>query len=157
MSIKYIKGDATKPISLKEGELKIIVHICNNEKKWGKGFVMAISNRWKWPKQTYMKMKQELGEISHCWVSDDICVINMIAQKGIYAKKYTKKDIKPIRYNALEECLIKTIKYLSKYDRHVSIHMPKIGCGLAGGKWDKVQPIVEKILKGYNIIVYDLK
>ena len=110
--IKYITGDATLPTGSKDGELKIIVHICNDEKKWGKGFVMALSKRWKWPRQTYMKMKQELGNISHCWVNDDTCVVNMIAQEGIYSKNGEK----PIRYKALKTCLEKVIEYLKKYE-----------------------------------------
>ena len=37
-------------------------------------------------------------------------------------------------------------------------HMPRIGCGLAGGKWEQVGPIVEETLAaaGVNVVVYDL-
>ncbi|HWA29063.1 MAG TPA: hypothetical protein VG734_25660 [Lacunisphaera sp.] len=36
--------------------------------------------------------------------------------------------------------------------------MPRIGCGLAGGKWDMVEPIVvdELAALGVNVTVYDL-
>ena len=44
MKIEYLKGDATSPV--KEGN-KIILHICNDIGGWGKGFVMAISKKWK--------------------------------------------------------------------------------------------------------------
>jgi O-acetyl-ADP-ribose deacetylase (regulator of RNase III) len=47
-AINYIKGDATAPIS--KGE-KIICHICNDIGGWGKGFVLAISKRWKEPEE----------------------------------------------------------------------------------------------------------
>jgi O-acetyl-ADP-ribose deacetylase (regulator of RNase III) len=50
MSISYIKGDATNPAG--QGN-KIIVHICNDIGGWGKGFVMAISKRWKEPERKY--------------------------------------------------------------------------------------------------------
>ena len=33
---------------------KIIVHICNDNGKWGSGFVLAISKRWIKPKDEYM-------------------------------------------------------------------------------------------------------
>jgi len=35
--------------------------------------------------------------------------------------------------------------------------MPRIGCGLAGGKWQKIEPIVENILvnNNINVFVYD--
>ena len=48
--VKYIKGDATNPVS--EGN-KILVHVCNDVGGWGKGFVIAVSNKWKEPEQQY--------------------------------------------------------------------------------------------------------
>jgi hypothetical protein len=38
------------------------------------------------------------------------------------------------------------------------IHMPRIGCGLAGGSWDQVEPLLETHLAraGFNVWVYDL-
>src|SRR5688500_13345662 len=48
--IKYIKGDATRPA--RPGN-KIIVHVCNDIGGWGRGFVMALSARWKEPEQSY--------------------------------------------------------------------------------------------------------
>ncbi|MBM7418211.1 MULTISPECIES: hypothetical protein [Chryseobacterium] len=45
-TITHLKGDATNPQT--EGN-KIITHICNDIGGWGKGFVLAISNRWKNP------------------------------------------------------------------------------------------------------------
>lgn len=72
--IKYIKGDATNPRV--EGN-KIITHICNDMGGWGKGFVMAVSKRWKMPEEEYRRWyKQgenfELGEIQLVQVEKDI-------------------------------------------------------------------------------------
>lgn len=50
--IKYVDGDATQPIG--NGN-KIIVHVCNDIGAWGKGFVMAISKRWKTPEENYKR------------------------------------------------------------------------------------------------------
>ena len=44
--IIYLKGDATKPEGL---GTKIIAHVCNDVGLWGKGFVLAVSKRWKFP------------------------------------------------------------------------------------------------------------
>ena len=37
--------------------------------------------------------------------------------------------------------------------------MPRIGCGLAGGDWNKVEKIINETLidKGIEVYVYDLK
>ena len=41
--------------------------------------------------------------------------------------------------------------------RNASVHMPRIGCGLAGGKWEKIEPIIEAelVTKGVDVYVYD--
>ena len=38
------------------------------------------------------------------------------------------------------------------------IHMPRIGCGLAGGNWDQIEPLLEEHLAmaGFDVRVYDL-
>ncbi len=38
-----------------------------------------------------------------------------------------------------------------------SVHMPRIGCGLAGGRWPRVEPlIVERLVRrGIEVTVYD--
>ena len=48
MEILYIKGDATAPIG---SGVKVITHICNDIGGWGKGFVLALSKKWKMPKK----------------------------------------------------------------------------------------------------------
>jgi len=149
MSIQYIKGDATNPIG--EGK-KIIIHICNDVGKWGRGFVLSLSKKWKTPEKEY-KLKQEykLGEIQISNVENDISVVNMIAQHGI---RFTY--IPPIRYDALKKCLNQVAELALK--NNASIHTPRIGCGLAGGNWKDIEEIIKEELldKNINVIVYDL-
>ncbi len=73
--INYVIGDATAPGI--EGQ-KIIVHVCNDIGAWGKGFVMAISNRWPEPESQYRKWHKEkeknnfgLGAVQFVQVEDD--------------------------------------------------------------------------------------
>jgi O-acetyl-ADP-ribose deacetylase (regulator of RNase III) len=156
--IHYISGDATQP----EGSgHKIIVHICNDIGRWGKGFVLAISKRWKEPEKAYRKWyvspvsdnRVELGKIQPVRVSDDITVINMIAQKGIYKSG----GIPPIRYEALRTCLTKAADYASGSAKSgATFHMPRIGCGLAGGNWSEIEKIINESLDDYDVFVYDL-
>jgi len=36
--------------------------------------------------------------------------------------------------------------------------MPRIGCGLAGGTWEEVEPLVQEHLAvDFNVTVYDLE
>lgn len=151
--IEYIKGDATNPIG--KGN-KIIAHICNDIGGWGKGFVLAISKKWKLPEQEYRewyKSKENfrLGEIQIIPVTEYISVANMIGQRGI---KTGSKGV-PIRYDAVEQCLEKVVNEAEKLS--ASVHMPRIGCGLAGGKWEMIEPIIQRTLisKDIPVVVYD--
>jgi hypothetical protein len=44
------------------------------------------------------------------------------------------------------------------HERAASVHMPRIGCGLAGGEWGRVESIVRDTLcaEGIEVTVYDL-
>lgn len=151
--IKYIKGDATKPIG--EGP-KVIVHICNDIGAWGAGFVMALSSRWEGPEMMYRRWcghqrNFKLGYIQRVKVEDGLTVINMIAQH----KVGMVNGKPPIDYSALYTCLFKVGQYVK--DVKASVHMPRIGCGLAGGDWNVVEGIIKEILSSNDIevVVYD--
>ena len=156
--IEYLKGDATKPIG--NGN-KIIVHVCNDIGGWGKGFVLAISNKWSAPEKKYREWYKEknkfaLGETQIVQVEENIFIANMIGQSGIKkTKDKNNKSIPPIRYNAIEEALEKVAEFAVK--NNATVHMPRIGCGLAGGKWEYIEPILMKTLssKKINSFVYD--
>ena len=156
--IHYVIGDATQPIG--KGQ-KIIVHICNDIGRWGKGFVVALSKRWKEPEKVYRNWYtnpengnlMELGKIQPVRVEEDITVMNMIGQQGIYSSK----GVPPIRYESVRICLKKVNDFALKMkDQKVSIHMPRIGCGLAGGKWTEIEKIICDTLPRFDVYVYDL-
>lgn len=155
MEIKYIKGDATNPNG---DDNKIIVHVCNDIGAWGKGFVMALSNRWPQPEAEYRawfksKIKFGLGHVQFVQVTENIWVANMIGQHTIHKDAAGNP---PIRYEAVREGLVAVFE-LAKII-YASVHMPRIGCGLAGGTWDKIEPIIEQTLaaNGIQTTVYDL-
>lgn len=152
--IKYIKGDATSPQSENN---KIIVHICNDIGGWGKGFVMAISKRWKKPENQYrewFKSKDDfqLGKVQFVKVEENLWVANLIGQHKI---NKDENGNAPIRYDAIEEGLEEVAHFANK--NKASIHMPRIGCGLAGGKWENIEPIIIKTLSNNDVevSVYD--
>jgi len=152
--IQYTKGDATSPQSENN---KIIVHVCNDIGGWGKGFVMAISKRWKKPENQYrewFKSKDgfELGKVQFVQVEEDLWVANLIGQHKI---NKDENGNAPIRYGAIEDGL-KEVASFAK-ENNASVHMPRIGCGLAGGKWEMIEPIILKTLSNNDVevVVYD--
>ncbi len=155
--IVYIKGDATSP----QGKgVKIICHICNDLGGWGKGFVLAISRRWELPEAEYRawhasgrKGGFELGAVQFIPVESYILVANMIGQHGM--KRGSSGP--PIRYEAVSKCLGRVAE--KAIELRASVHMPRIGCGLAGGDWSRVEPLVLENLCSQSIAVtvYDFE
>jgi O-acetyl-ADP-ribose deacetylase (regulator of RNase III) len=60
-----------------------------------------------------------------------------------------------IRYEAVERCLQVVADHAIRLG--ASVHMPRIGCGLAGGKWELIEPIIIRTLCERSIVttVYD--
>lgn len=150
--ITYVKGDATKPNT--EGK-KYIVHCCNNVGLWGKGFVLAISKKWKEPEARFRREKNpKLGEVQFVKVEDDITVINLFGQNGVK----NKNNPKPVDYFAIQEgffLINKQLEMLQDSGIKVSVHMPRIGCGLAGGEWSEIEKIL-RLFDNLDYFVYDL-
>ncbi|MHB1557083.1 MAG: macro domain-containing protein [Isosphaeraceae bacterium] len=153
--IRYIQGDATRPQA--KGN-RIIAHICNDLGGWGKGFVLAISKRWPEPEAAYRAWHRAranndfaLGTIQVIPVEPYLWVANMVGQRGMK----TGSKGPPIRYEAVRSCLKKLASEAERLG--ASVHMPRIGCGLAGGRWEEVEPIVldELVSPGIEVTVYD--
>lgn len=156
-SIAYVTGDATNP----QGDgPKIICHICNDRGVWGKGFVLALSRRWKEPEAEYRAWASArrpsgfgLGAVQLVQVESSVWVASMIAQHGVGRSSFGP----PIRYVAVEECLKKVADEATRLG--ATVHMPRIGCGLAQGRWDRIEPLIEEQLcnRGVRVTVYDLE
>jgi len=159
--IFYRTGDATRPVG--DGH-KIIAHICNDAGKWGRGFVLALNQVSKEPRDVYREWYRQhrqgwvsagfkLGGVRFARISSDIVVANMIAQRGIR----NPGDPPAVDYDALRECL----HYVAdcahgnvNEPRMESIHMPRIGSGLGGGDWGRIEVIIyEEMVVGYGLDV----
>lgn len=155
--ITVLTGDATKPIG--EGP-RVIAHICNDLGAWGRGFVLSLSRQYPLAEDEYRSWFRrieepffELGAVQFVSVDkpNRIHVANMIAQSGIYPSQGKP----PIRYDALEKCL--SVVGGFSIPLGASIHMPRIGSGLAGGDWGIIERIITRTIGDLPIFIYDLK
>jgi O-acetyl-ADP-ribose deacetylase (regulator of RNase III) len=154
--IEYRIGDATRPAGAGP---KIIAHVGNDVGGWGAGFVLAVSQRWPEPEADYLQWHEGrahndfgLGAVRLVRVEPDIRVANMIAQRDIVPGP----DGPPIRYDALRTALSTVAQ--EAQTTGASVHMPRIGCGLAGGDWNIVESIIDRSLSSLGIaaVIYDL-
>lgn len=153
--IRYVRGDATVPSA--KG-VKVIAHVCNDLGGWGKGFVLALSRRWPEPEAAYRAWHRDrasndfrLGAVQFVQVERYVWVANMIGQRGT---RTGSKGV-PVRYEAIDAALGRLAGRAAELD--ASVHMPRIGCGLAGGKWSRVEPLVtgRLVSSGIPVTVYD--
>ena len=152
----YGTGDATLPVGTSPC---IIAHICNDIGAWGKGFVMPLAKRYPAAEIQYREWYRrktappfELGQVQFVEVTSQVWVANMIGQHGIRRRGSEP----PIRYDALRECLSRVRLFAQEHK--ADVQMPRIGCGLAGGKWEIISKIVEEelVLPGLSVLVLDL-
>lgn len=172
MTIHYVTGDAAHP---QGSGPRVIAHIVNDEGRWGSGFVLALSKRDPVPEEAYrywaltgvyddpdfgthpfaLGHTQFIAIGSH---ADLTFVANMIAQRGVRSSPSAPRAV---RYGALINCLNQVARFcLMHHPAHpkASVHMPRIGCGLGGGTWEHVEPIINDTLieQGIDVTVYDL-
>ncbi|MFD3817531.1 macro domain-containing protein [Streptomyces rubiginosohelvolus] len=153
--ITYVRGDATAP----QGKgVKLIVHVCNDLGGWGKGFVLALSRRWPEPEAAYRRWHRRragndfvLGAAQFVQVGPYLWVANLVGQRGM---RTGSKGV-PVRYEAIDTALGTVAARAGELG--ASVHMPRIGCGLAGGTWSRIEPLIERrlISAGLSVTVYD--
>jgi len=147
MQLYHVIGDATQPVKTPA----IIAHVCNDVDAWGAGFVIALGRAYPVAESEFHGINisdRVLGHTQFVLVGD-ITIANMIAQKGI---RKTRDGI-PLRYNALHTCL--TEVQARAEVGGCTVHMPRIGAGLAGGDWAVVKSIIMATMK-VDTYVYTL-
>ena len=146
--ISFVVGDATRPIA--SPGPRCIAHVCNDVGGWGAGFVLAVSRRWAAPEAVYRaEERRPLGSVQLVEVEPSLYVANLIAQNGFPRPGFPCA----LDYAALGRCL-RTLAETT--GRDWSYHMPRIGCGIAGGTWPQVEDVIRIELGDRRVTVYDL-
>lgn len=138
--VEVVKGDLLK------SPVEIIVHQVNMQDVMGAGLAKSIKKKFP---EVYKEYKEKykdfiLGQNLYCATKDGRMIVNMFAQSnyGRYGR-YTN-------YEALERCFSDVAEMCSKHD--VTVGIPYgIGCGLGGGDWKEVYPIINKAFKDCNL------
>lgn len=146
--ITYVKGD------LLETPHEIIVHGCNAQGVMGSGVAKAIRDKYPEAFEAYRKecdsendKEALLGRVIPVVVNDHKLVVNAITQ---------------MNYGGGGQCYVSYIaidivmQSLSLLEKNEPICMPKIGAGLGGGDWKKIEQIINDRLGEHDVRVYIL-
>lgn len=147
--MKIIKADILS--NLNPAKSIVILHGCNCFCNMGAGIAKYLKQNYPIvyavDKQTKFGDKSKLGTITIAGVHANLHIINCYTQYYYGLKKGGKP---PVEYKAIGECLEKVAYLYNGWE----IRAPKIGCGLAGGDWNIVGPIFEKILGNQDLTIY---
>lgn len=161
MKITYLKGDALEPVG--DGD-KIIVHCVNCQGVMGAGIAASIRKKWpkvfnsygKWCSSYNTKRIEMLGNILNVEVAPEITVCNLAGQFMCGDERIGDVFIPAVDYRAVH----KGFAFLKTLVRdNDSLHMGRICCGLAGGRWEHIEEILQNVFGNTNleIFVYDPK
>jgi O-acetyl-ADP-ribose deacetylase (regulator of RNase III) len=152
--IEYRVGDVTataeRPV--------ILVHVCNDVGRFGRGVAAAIAARWPavrgeflwWSRAT--PAADRLGQVLFVDAEPGVLVANMVAQRGLPSAS----NRRPLDLATLDICL-QSVALVARGDTMGPVVvMPKIGTGHGGTPWNEVEPLVTRTLDDLPIVVYDL-
>jgi hypothetical protein len=168
-AITFLDGDATVPVRHVDEKI-LLAHVVNDQGAWGRGFVVALSNRDPRPEQEYrtwhaqasLAHRSILGHVQEVPYSPlgprtssfNTWVANMCAQKGW---RHGGDEPQALDEEALTHCLRDLARWVGE-GRYTRVVMPRIGAGLGGARWLAVQKIIETELceRDVHVTVYSL-
>jgi O-acetyl-ADP-ribose deacetylase (regulator of RNase III) len=164
--LEYRKGDI-----FTAKDINVLAHGVNCRGAFGAGFAKKLA--YKYPKarshyiDKFYSKGWNLGEVQFIeiwplcdrqmdtrWNGEDIFIIaNMATQQGY---GYDASQTQYVDYDAVAKCFQTLIDYAECH--RLTVGMPKIGSGLAGGSWDTINGILQQCMQERKVhaIVYEL-
>lgn len=131
------------------GEFDMIVHGCNIHNTFGAGIALAIKNRYPQAYEADLRTlsgdKRKLGLHTHAMApnaaSSGFIIINLYTQ-GRVGRSGVNVD-----YDAVERgfLMLKMNEIISWQAEPLRIGIPKIGAGLGGGDWERIEAIIDSL------------
>lgn len=172
-TIAYVEGNlfdiVPDKMHIGDAETIYIPHVCNNAGLWGAGFVVPLAQKWPTTREQYLKAAKD-GRVAYTddtlshknlpeglvtelpgykpfdlgitqfveVVEGRVIVCNMIAQDP------PGSSACPLQYDSLEECMAQVAEsVLADGANFPVICAPMFGAGLAGGKWEEIEKLIQ--------------
>jgi len=147
--MRTIEGDLVELAA--SNNFNVIVHGCNCFNTMGAGIAAQIAKRFpeaaRVDKLTNFGDHNKLGSYSIAAVQgdygDSLLIVNAYTQYG-YGRIAPAVD-----YDAIQKVFSTVVYTLACLSDTIRIGIPKIGAGLAGGDWGRINTIIEKEMYGF--------
>lgn len=136
--------------ALKNEEVDVILHVCNDRGVMGSGVALTVKTEIPEAYKAYRNSSHKLGTVSFGGR-----VVNMVAQHN-----YGYDGLKYLNYGALAECLIGIQDLLIDLEsiegiEKLRVGIPyKMGAHRAGGDWGIISEMIEFIFKDMQVYSY---
>jgi O-acetyl-ADP-ribose deacetylase (regulator of RNase III) len=144
--IFYKKGDLFKAPE------QLLAHGVNCSGAFGSGVAAGMALNHIVARNSYFfkytEFGWELGDVQFI-VSNNKWIANCATQLNYLPRTMCHAD-----YPAIEAAMLKVKEFAMKDG--LTVAMPKIGAGLAGGDWNIIKAILEKVFNDYDATVYEL-
>ena len=153
--LRYVHGNALEPRGTGP---RIICQLVNDRAlRWGGGIAQQTAKKFPLAQADFsswlanIPFQERLGNVHFYKVDEDVTIASIVGQSGFGSSNQPR-----IRYVALEAALSKVAEQADKTAS--TVHLPRIGTGAAGGKWQTVVEMVEEAFteRGIDVLVYDL-
>lgn len=147
--INYVQGD------LFEAKVDLIAHGCNCRNGFGSGVAFHMSKKYPKAKAEFHDKFEDEG-----WRLGDVQFINLIDKDHKWVANcatqyaYLPRGVKHADYDAIRMAMTRVKEFCKS--KNLSVAIPKIGAGLAGGDWAEIEKILEEVFSDYEINVYYL-
>jgi O-acetyl-ADP-ribose deacetylase (regulator of RNase III) len=155
----HIHGDLL--VLAATGEFDLIAHGCNCQGTMGAGIALQIKRRF--PLAAAIDEPGAApGTISAVLLPTGLTIVNAYTQIHWGAASAEQRALSPVndyaeplpdtqenRYRFIRSCM----REIRRHFPHKRIGLPLIGCGLAGGDWAVVEPIIAEELAGCAVTV----
>lgn len=152
--LHFVQGNVLEPRPFPP---EIICQLTNDKAvRWGGGVSKQSAKRYPAAEAEYSEWlksvpkARRLGEVHYARIADDRTIASILAQEG-----FGPTEVPRIRYQALDKALNQLSQYARKMD--ASVHMPRIGTGVAGGEWPMIEDMLRTHFTGLRqgVWIYD--
>jgi len=148
--MKHIKGDLLK--LAKEGAFDVIAHGCNCFCTMSAGIAKGVATCFPQAYETDRRtLKGDRAKLGTCTSAE----ISLDRRTLVVVNAYTQYDFRGSGLKADYQAILSCMQWIARSFPGKRIGLPRIGAGLGGGDWARIEAIIEKELGSHDVTVVE--